>query len=356
VLGRTGSGKTAFANAAIDWFLKNNPYVLILDGLGGSYRQLTQKHGGNYFELTISDEKQWPFTFNPLQLPPTRRTRQHLAMLLRMCMMSGGYRPTAAKSQILWERIGRVLTLPFSERRLSRLELPPDMQPYLAPWIGDGQYGYVFDNEIDSFAMSKFQTVDLSDMGAYPEVLQPLIWHLTYLWSNLVDNPDLLPVPKLMVLDETWAVVQKNKMLRPIKRYIETACRTWRKRNAGIMLVSQSLDEYEKANMFDILNELCPTKALMYSPGADFDHYAEELKLNQAEKEQWIALKGKGDLFLKTNRRSKTLKIPLDPLALATYRNDPDGNWERDQLQKAHGFEKGLELFAQGLKQLAKGA
>ena len=46
LFGEPGSGKTTFAQLCIDHGIKDEPYTLILDGLGSSYRTLTRKHNG----------------------------------------------------------------------------------------------------------------------------------------------------------------------------------------------------------------------------------------------------------------------------------------------------------------------
>ena len=51
LFGAPGAGKSVLANLLIDHSQKDAPYTFILD-LGGSYRQITRKHGGSYLRCS----------------------------------------------------------------------------------------------------------------------------------------------------------------------------------------------------------------------------------------------------------------------------------------------------------------
>lgn len=340
IFGIMGSGKSVFANLCADHAMKHDPWMLILDGLGGSFEMLTQKHRGNYYRLDPDGD--WAFTLNPFAEPDSRKTRQYLAMLLRVCMVAGGFRPTAEKNQEIYKAVCRVMELPPDERRISRLELPERIAVYLAPWLGDGQYAYVFDNPRNTFALTKLQTIDFSLLEDFPDIVQPVLFHFFYLWSKIVNDPALLTTPKTMFVDEGWKMISYSAA----RRYIQAAGRTWRKRNGGIVLLTQSLDELERANLLGIVNELCPTKVLLYNPGGDYEKYADKFKLNAAELDMYRKLGGKGDLLLKTPHWSKTLHANLDNEALWTYANDPWHNSQRNEAIAKYGFEEGLKQLA----------
>ena len=66
VLGTTGTGKTTLVQGLIDYVLRNNEIVVILDWKD-SYRPLILQHP-NFFVFTIGPANQ--FFFNPLECPP----------------------------------------------------------------------------------------------------------------------------------------------------------------------------------------------------------------------------------------------------------------------------------------------
>jgi type IV secretory pathway VirB4 component len=225
-IGAKGSGKSVWANLQAHHLLSRyDPWVLILDGQGGSFRALTEYHGGRYYDLSVDGK--WPFTLNPFHLPDSSLTRQHLSMLIRTCCVVGGFVPNAEKNQIIYDEICRVMDLPKDRRQFSALKLPKPIALYLSPWVENGQYSFVFDNEVDTFALKRLQTIDFSAINSYPDVLQPLLFHFFHLWDRVIDNDSLLSFPKQMIFDEAWKLLN----FQPAREYMEKAGRTWRKRN-----------------------------------------------------------------------------------------------------------------------------
>lgn len=342
IFGKKGSGKSVFANLLMDHQMKDDAWLLILDGMGGSFRVLTEKHTGSYYELGITGK--WPFTLNPFQGEDSALLRQHLSMLLRICMVSGGYEPDAEKNQVVYEEVCRVMDLPKPQRRMGSLKLPPHIALYLAPWVNRGQYSFVFDNRDDTFAISRMQTVDFSAMKSYPDVLQPLLFHFFYLWDVIVNDPALLSFPKRMVIDEGWKMLN----YQAAKDYMQEAGRTWRKRNGGILFLTQSVVELEKSGLLDLVSELFQQKILLANPGANYAMYAKIFDLNEKEVEVYRSLRGKGDMLKISPYGSKRLHVNLTPAERWLYANSPDENVKRDAMIAEHGFEEGLKRLAKG--------
>jgi type IV secretory pathway VirB4 component len=342
IIGESGSGKSVFTNLRIDASMRYNPETLILDGLGGSYRTLTRKHGGNYFEL--DPDGNWAFTLNPCALPDSRKNRQHLAMLIRSCLASGGYKTNARRNQIIFEAVRNLYELPAGERRFSALQLPEDMALYFAPWVADGQYSFIFDNERDTFELSRFQTIDFSAMDAYPDVLQSLLYHFFFLWDGIVNDPRRAMTFKQMYVDEGWKMIS----YKAARRYIQAAGRTWRKRNGGVVLVTQSIEELRDAEMLKIVRVLCPRTLLLATQGANFEDYAQVLHLNERGVAEARALRGKGQILEIVGGRAKRLMVDIDPVALWTYASSPRENAMRDKAIREFGFEEGLRRLAAG--------
>jgi hypothetical protein len=343
LLGVMGSGKSVFSQLCIDHSMKDGAYVLILDGLGGSYKTLTAKHDGSYFDL--DPESDWPFTFNPFQVPDSKKNRQYLSMLVRLCMATGGYKANAIKNQIVYKEVGRVLELPIQQRRISALQLPNEIAAYLAPWIGDGQYGNVFDNAEDTLRLGRFQCIDFSGLMEFKDVVQPLLFHIFRCWNQLIYDNSKLTIEKDMWVDEGWNMISYPAA----RKYIQAAARTWRKRHGGLVLATQSMVELEQSKMLSLVNELCPLKLLLTNPGADFAEYARVFKLNEKEVELYSKLNTPGSGLMKSSNLSKIFHTPLDAEAYWTYANDPHSNEKRDAAMAKHGdLNKALKALAKG--------
>jgi len=51
---------------------------------------------------------------------------------------------------------------------------------HLHKWVGDGQYGSLFDNIEDNLTLARFQCFDFEGMDKYPQVLEPLLFYILH--------------------------------------------------------------------------------------------------------------------------------------------------------------------------------
>ncbi|MGI9072255.1 MAG: VirB4 family type IV secretion system protein [Bryobacteraceae bacterium] len=343
VFGAPGSGKSVLANLLIDHSQKHAPRTFILD-LGGSYRQITRKHGGSYVHMQFGDGRQ-SFRINPFVLPGTSENLQFLFTFVRLLLVSSVYEPTANDDRELYDAIESMYVLGPEVRTLGNLAmgLPPHLAPLLQAWVKGGQYGSLFDNHEDTITFAEFQIFDFQGMDElYPQVLQPLLFYIFQRISQVVYDPTLLPVYKQLWADEVWRFLANDTA----RQYLVTAGKTWRKHNAGIGLITQSAADLQNAGVLDLVNEICPTKILLANPGADHAAYQRMFHLNEKEVELFASLTPKRQFLLKTDQRAKVLNVDLDPRAYWQYTNSPYDNERRDAAFAEHGFEKGLEILA----------
>jgi type IV secretion/conjugal transfer VirB4 family ATPase len=343
VFGAPGSGKSVLANLLIDHSQKHEPRTFILD-LGGSYRQITRKHGGSYVRMDFGDDRQ-AFRINPFTLPGTADNLQFLFTFLRLLLTGSGFRPTADDDRELFDAVEGMYVLPAGHRTLGNLSrgLPPHMAPYLHAWTRGGQYGSVFDNEEDTLTFAHFQTFDFQGMDeVYPKVLEPLLFYIFQRISAIVYSPALGSVYKQLWADEVWRFLANDTA----RQYLVSAGKTWRKHNGGIGLITQSAADLGNAGVLELVNEICPTKILLANPGADHTAYQRMFHLNDKEVELFSCLTPKRQFLLKTEARAKVLNVELDPRAYWQYTNSPYDNQRREAALARHGFEAGFDVLA----------
>jgi hypothetical protein len=346
LIGESGSGKSTFEQLCVDHAQKYNPRTLILDGMGGSFKFLSTKHAGSYYHLD-PDGNDWEFTLNPFQLDDTKNkktNRQYLTTLVKTCMATGGYRGNAASNQAVYDEVCRVLSLPLKERRFSSLRFEGDMEIYMRPWIQGGQYDFVFDNAEDSFQLSRIQTVDFSRLSNFPEISMTLLFHFFKCWNDVVYDDSLLTTEKWLVIDELAHLIK----YKAARRYIAAAGVGWRKRMGGIFLAVHSLGQLEKAGMMETVNEFCPLKILLRNPWGEAEKYKKALKMNERVVDIYGKLHLPGSGVMLSANLAKPFFTHLDPLALATYSNDPFFNTKRLAAIEAHQGDimKALESLA----------
>lgn len=343
IFGAPGAGKSVLANLFVDHSQKDEPYTFILD-LGGSYRQITRKHGGSYVQMQFGDDRQ-SFRINPFVLEATPDNLQFLFTFIRVLLTNAGYEPSVDDDRELYEAVESMYVFSPGQRTLRNLAhgLPPHLGSVLRPWIAGGQYGTVFDNVDDTLTFARFQAFDFQGMDElYPQVLEPVLFYIFQRISQVVYDPALVRSPKQLWADEVWRFLSNGTA----RQYLVAAGKTWRKHNGGIGLITQSAADLQSAGVLELVNEICPTKILLANPGADLASYQRMFKLNDREVELFAGLIPKRQFLVKSASRSKLLNVNLDPHAYWQYTNSPYDNERRRQALEQHGVEEGLKVLA----------
>jgi type IV secretion system protein VirB4 len=178
-------------------------------------------------------------------------------------------------------------------------------------------------------------------MDKYPQVLEPLLFYILHRANASIYSPELATTFKAFVMDEAWRFLRNDT----IRRYITEAVKTWRKRNAAMILATQSSDDLENSEMLSVIVESCATKIFLANPGADRDSYKETFHLNQTESELIARLVPKQQILLKRPDYSKVLHLNVDPVGYWLYTSNPYDNQRRREAFEKHGFAQGLEIL-----------
>ena len=320
VLGATGSGKSFLLNFVITHAQKYDPITLIFD-LGGGYQKLTSLLGGSGWRIRLSDAS---FRINPFSLPNTPDNLHFLATFVRVLAQSAGqYRLTLEDDRELHEAVAGLYTLDTPQRRLFTLAnmLPRSLSNALARWVHDGPYARVFDNEQDTLTFGRFQSFDFSGLDGFPLVLEPLLFYVLHRASASIDAAPLAQL-KLFVLDEAWRFIRDPT----VKAYVAEALKTWRKRNAAVLLATQSSEDFADPDILRTVIENCPTKCFLANPDLDTARVRELFHLNETEARRIVDLQPRRQFLLKRPDAAKVLELQVDPRAYWIYTNTPSDN------------------------------
>ena len=122
----------------------------------------------------------------------------------------------------------------------------------------------LFDNLDDTLTIERFQVFDFEAMRAYPALLEPLLFYVLHRVTARIHDPARPATLKLCVMDEAWRFIQHPTL----RAYVQEALKTWRKRNAAMILATQTVDDFASADLLRTVVESCPTKLLLANPGA----------------------------------------------------------------------------------------
>ena len=264
MLGATGAGKSFTLNYLLVQALQYNPRVLILD-LGGSYRALTQFLGGGYLEVSPEQDA---IPLRPFALAPTERTIQFLSAWVLRLLKIGGWEPQSGDLSEVRARIEDLYALPRPRRALGNLvrSLPRAMWPALSRWHGTGAWGRWFDHppadEAD-LKLSDWQVIDLAGAVEHEDWCEAALLYLLERLRTEIEAPGELARLKLMVVDEAWRYLRDPTVLT---RLVEAA-KTWRKRNAALIVATQSVTDLTATPGAATLLESMPTRLFLANPG-----------------------------------------------------------------------------------------
>jgi type IV secretion system protein VirB4 len=341
LLGATGSGKSFTLSFLLQSIQKYNPLTFIFD-LGGSYETLTRVNGGTYLNVGLKNPG---FTINPFSLDPTHENMNFLYLFLRVLIEAGGrYELSMADEKALFAAIERAYKLPDDIRTLTNFaSILGPLGDRLHRWTQAGQFGHLFDNKHDTLSFVRFQTFNFDGWSEYPDVLEPLLFYVLQRASSEIERRENTATFKVFVIDEAW-IFLKNKTIRA---WITRAEKTWRKKNASMVLATQSVVELAASDMLHVVNESCPTKIFLSNPNIDRKLYAEIFQLNDTQLELLESLVPKRELLLIQPRGTKKLVLEVDALTYWVATNNARDNIRRQDYFDRFGPEQGLIQLAQ---------
>jgi len=341
VLGATGSGKSFLLNFLVTQAEQYAPRTIIFD-LGHSYRKLATLFRGSYVEVGL---RQRDVTINPFALEPTAENLHFLHAFVRVLLEgTDAYRLSDGEDRELYDAIENLYVLDVTQRRLFTLAnlLPRALSARLSKWVEGGRYADLFDHVEDTLTLQRFQVFDFEDARAYPAVLEPLLFYVLHRVSDQLTTSASAGQLTVCVMDEAWRFIQHDRL----RAYVQEALKTWRKRNAAMLLATQSIDDFASAALLRTVIESCPTKLLLANPSLDRAQYTDLFHLNPMELDLLTELIPRRQLLLKRPGLGKVLNLTVDPRSYWLYTNTPIDNERVAAMFREHGFEEGLDRLA----------
>ncbi len=313
VTGRSGSGKTLWLGFVLSQAEKAGAQAVVWDkdrGLEIAVRAL----GGSYLPLRNGVATVAPLKRLDGQNPSDMA---FLRQLLRSCIMDGSdYEITQEEERRLALGLAGVMALPPAERELAdvRAYLPHGdangAGARLEAWCWGREKGWIIDGPRDQVDLSApvigFDQTQILDNK---EARGPIMATLYHYCESLIDGRRLL-----FMIDEFW----KSLLDKAFGEFVHDKLKTLRKRNAPMILATQSPRDALSSPIAHTIREQCPTQVHFANPKATDEDYGEKdgMGLNEVETETVRTLEeGAGMFLLCQGGKSLVAQIPLHGMA-----------------------------------------
>ena len=168
----------------------------------------------------------------------------------------------------------------------------------------DGVYN-MFDCQTSAdidFKNSPVITFDISQLEE--SILRPIGMYITLTWAwekFIKKNPE---VPKRIIADEAWMLVNKNMAGHEYtSAFLDKAARRIRKRNGGLLVASQNFIEFDSSEQGKAVLTNASMNIFLKQDASDIDAVQDTFKLSEGEKNFLLSAKT-GEMLIKTGEES----------------------------------------------------
>ena len=275
VIGPSGSGKTVVMNFLAAQAQKFQPRTILFDKDRGA-ELFIRGIGGTYDRIRAGE----PSGFNPLALPDNATNRAFLRDWLGVLLKATGPEELATISGAVdaaYANDPSLRRLRFFRELLSgaRRPQPGDLADRLAPWIEDGEHGWLFDNATDRLDLStRVMGFDMTALLENPRLRTPTMMYLFHRIDERLDGH-----PTMILIDEGWKALDDEVFAARIRDWLKTL----RKRNALIGFATQSARDALDSRISTALVEQTATMVFMPNARARAEDYCEGFGLTEHE-------------------------------------------------------------------------
>ena len=339
VIGTSGSGKTMLLSFLLNMLQKYDAddsfsesalikklTTVFLDkdhGAEISIRAL----GGEYYTFKSGVATGW----NPFMLEANSQNVAFLKSLIRLLCTRSGEVLSARELSSISDCVDSVMSLDKANRihgisrcldnlnkATSGREKANDLATRLSVWSKEGEFGWIFDNDHDSFNLDHASNFgfDGTEFLDNKDICSPISFYILYRISQLLDGRRMI-----IFMDEFWKWISDDVFAN----FAYNELKTIRKLNGFLIAATQSPDEILKHNISRAVVEICATQIFLANPKANIQDYIEGFKVTP---EEYDIIKGLDPNFrqflikktsLQGNSKAFSAVVTLDLQSLGDY-------------------------------------
>lgn len=315
VVGPSRKGKSTFVNFLISQHQKYAPCHTFIFDKDYSCRIPTILQGGTHVDL--AGEHGGKVALNPLKLVGDAGNWAWLTKWLELLITSRGYAITAEDDISIGAAIKNLAGLPESQWQLLTLctLLPMHLHEQLRRWVGDGPLARFFDNEEDTFNLGAFTCMEMGRLFDEPIVARAFIEYAFFRIAKALDGR-----PALIYVEEAWFMLEDDRFASGLNNWL----RTLAKKNAWVVMATQSLDELARSEVFVPILENMPNRIYLPNPEivANRELYSDKFGLNEEQMRRIQYARPKLHYYITTPLLSRMVEVSLPPHILAVVRSD----------------------------------
>jgi type IV secretion/conjugal transfer VirB4 family ATPase len=342
VAGPTGAGKSTLVNLIVAQFFRYAAAQVFVFDLGYSGYVLAQAAGASHFAIRAGGGGGGEATtaLQPLaEVADAGELAAAAEWIELLVSLQGGVAVGPAARTEIVAALRQIAGEEREHRTLSNfcVQLQSlELKDALAPYCRGGSLGRLLDADRDELDRSSYQVFEMShlwEMGT--KTVAPVLRYLFHRVERRLDGR-----PALIVIEEAWRTLLDPAFGLRLKEWLLTL----RKKNAAVMVVTQTLADLHASPHRAAIVESCPTRFLLPNAMAAHSGTAElyrDLGLNDAELELLAAGRPKRDYYLKSPHGSRLFELGLGRVALA-FLAAPEGMTPQETMRRADQLRQEL--------------
>lgn len=355
VVGPTGAGKSVLLNVlGWSWARYPDAQVFMFDK-GHSAYATGMAVGGTHYDLLSESGP----AFAPLASIDEEDERIFAADWLEATFDAAGFSVKTEDALMISDALANLAGFPRDQRTLTTLKSllqKRELRTALDSYTVGGAFGQLLDASTDGFEQARFHVFELSRLlEAGERLLGPTLGYLFHAISRRLTG-----APTLICIDEAWSFLEHGMFGQQIRRWAKEL----RKKNAVLVLATQSVEDVSRTGYGQGLFEAMPTRIFLpnveaATPGGRAAY--QSLGLNDRQVDLVAGMTPKQEYYWLSPKGRRVIDLALGPLALAFFgAGDPESVGRVQKLVASSGAgwaqqwlnERGLHEWGSRLAEL----